>query len=506
MLSPVIIQGGMGVAVSSWQLARAVARTGQLGVVSGTALDAVFARRLQLGDPEGDLRRALDAFPFPAIAQRVRERYFIDGGKAPDAPFRAITLPGAEQTREYQELAVLANFVEVWLAKEGHGGAVGVNYLEKVQLPTLPSLYGALLAGVDYVLMGAGIPRAIPGALDRLAHGEPAKLPLDVADRERDELFVTRFDPREFVQAEPPQLNRPQFLAIVSSATLADVLMKKSNGRVDGFVVEGPTAGGHNAPPRGKPVFNERGEPVYGPRDMVDLESLRRLGVPFWLAGGWGTPAALQQALDEGAAGVQVGTLFALCDESGLRPELRRQALDLVQSGEAQIYTDPLASPTGFPFKLLQLPGSLTDPDVYGERRRRCDLGYLRRAYRREDGMLGWRCAAEDVEGFVRKGGDADECTGRQCLCNALLSNVGLAQQRADGSVEPPLVTCGDAVNAVKPLLVDGRTSYTAEDAIAYLLAGLESPDAAIGKSPTRRDASAEAALEPAAKPAVASR
>jgi len=42
---PVIIQGGMGVGVSSWWLAQAVARTGQLGVVSGTALDAVLARR-----------------------------------------------------------------------------------------------------------------------------------------------------------------------------------------------------------------------------------------------------------------------------------------------------------------------------------------------------------------------------------------------------------------------------------------------------------------------------
>jgi NAD(P)H-dependent flavin oxidoreductase YrpB (nitropropane dioxygenase family) len=41
---PVIIQGGMGVAVSSWRLARAVARTGQLGVVSGTALEIVIAR------------------------------------------------------------------------------------------------------------------------------------------------------------------------------------------------------------------------------------------------------------------------------------------------------------------------------------------------------------------------------------------------------------------------------------------------------------------------------
>ena len=44
---PRVIQGGMGIAVSSWRLASAVARAGQLGVVSGTALDLVLARRQQ---------------------------------------------------------------------------------------------------------------------------------------------------------------------------------------------------------------------------------------------------------------------------------------------------------------------------------------------------------------------------------------------------------------------------------------------------------------------------
>ena len=57
--SPAIIQGGMGVGVSSWRLARAVARTGQLGVVSGVALDTLLARRLQTGDDGGHVRHAL---------------------------------------------------------------------------------------------------------------------------------------------------------------------------------------------------------------------------------------------------------------------------------------------------------------------------------------------------------------------------------------------------------------------------------------------------------------
>ena len=63
MTNPIIIQGGMGVGVSGWRLARTVAETGQLGVVSGTALPLVLTRQLQLGDPGGHLARALAHFP-----------------------------------------------------------------------------------------------------------------------------------------------------------------------------------------------------------------------------------------------------------------------------------------------------------------------------------------------------------------------------------------------------------------------------------------------------------
>src|SRR5208283_1213849 len=174
-----IIQGGMGVAVSGWTLARAVSRLGQLGVVSGTGLAIILARNLQLGDLDGQLRHALNRFPIPAIATRVLEQYYIPGGKSPSAPFKPAPMPTLHPGAALVELTVVANFVEVFLAKEGHGGLVGINFLEKIQLPTLPSLYGAMLANVDYVLMGAGIPRAIPGALDRLAAGEPAQIKID---------------------------------------------------------------------------------------------------------------------------------------------------------------------------------------------------------------------------------------------------------------------------------------------------------------------------------------
>ena len=128
---------------------------------------------------------------------------------------------------------------------------VGINLLEKVQLPSLPALFGAMLAGVACVLMGAGIPRTIPGALDRLAAGEPAGLKINVENSLPGEEFVSTFDPQAFCGGTTPTLQRPKFFAVISSATLAITLARKSNGRVDGFIVEGDTAGGHNAPPRG---------------------------------------------------------------------------------------------------------------------------------------------------------------------------------------------------------------------------------------------------------------
>ena len=193
---PLIIQGGMGAGVSDWRLARAVSSAGQLGVVSGTGLDLILTRRLQQGDPGGRIAGALARFPVPAAARRILDTFLVPGGKAADAPFRGKPMLSATPGPLLEQLLVAAAFVEVALAREGHGGAVGINLLEKIQLPTLPTLYGALLAGVAFVLVGAGIPRAIPGILDRLARGEPVELRLDVHGAGAGEAFTTRFDPR----------------------------------------------------------------------------------------------------------------------------------------------------------------------------------------------------------------------------------------------------------------------------------------------------------------------
>jgi NAD(P)H-dependent flavin oxidoreductase YrpB (nitropropane dioxygenase family) len=468
---PAIIQGGMGVAVSGWQLARAVARTGQLGVVSGTALDLVLARRLQLGDPGGDIRRAMAAFPDPAVAERILAGYFVEGGIAEGAAFKAIPVFTAEPRRRSFDLAVMGGFVEVWLAKEGHDGIVGINFLEKIQLPTPPTLYGAMLAGVDVVLVGAGIPRDIPRLLDGLATHEPIELPLHVIAG--DGVALT-FDPRGVLPEPGAPLRRPMFLAIIASTALAISLARKTPG-VDGFVIEGPTAGGHNAPPRGAGELVD-GQPVYGPRDEVDLAKIRELELPFWLAGGQATPDRLRRAQEAGATGIQVGTVFAFCEDSGMAPELRARVLADVEAGRVTVFTDPLASPTGFPFKVVALGGTLSDEEVSQARERRCDLGYLREVYVAPDGRLGYRCPAEPIEDYVRKGGDLSNTEGRKCICNGLTATIGLGQRR-QGVKEPPIVTAGNDLEELGRLLGPDRHSYTASEIVNYLLGAQTSGD-----------------------------
>jgi len=457
----------MGIGVSGWTLARAVSMCGHLGVVAGTSLDVILIRKLQDGDIGGNIRRALKSFPFQDIAERILDKYFVEGGKPAEKPYKPVVMSTIEGPKKAQENIVAANFVEVFLAKENHDGMVGVNYLEKVKLTMLPAIYGALLAGVTYVIIGAGIPTEIPGALDNLAKHKPTSYPTRLLTKEGSKNIRLEFDPAELIQGKAmPDLERPQFLPIIASAVLGKRLLKTANGEINGFVIEGSTAGGHNAPPRGVMQLTDDGQPVYGDRDAVDLEKIKKLGLPFWVAGSYGSKEGLQNALDAGAAGIQVGTAFAFCKESGLADELRNAVINKSLSGDLDIFTSPKASPTGFPFKVAKLPGTLTDVSVYNNRKRVCDLGYLREAYEREDGSFGYLCSAEAVNAFVNKGGKQEETKGRMCICNALAANIGLAQRNSDGDVEPALITCGnDGVN-LKQFIKSGTNEYSAADVI----------------------------------------
>lgn len=171
----------------------------------------------------------------------------------------------------------------------------------------------------------------VPGILDNLAEHKACKLGIDVDDAP--EPVYTHFAPSAFwerahnTEVEKAPLKRPNFLPIVSSVTLAQAMLKRATGAgptrgIQGFVIELPTAGGHNAPPRGfrydaaakshKLSLNEKGEPIYGEKDEVDLVKFKSAtkGLPFWLAGFYARPEKLQEVLAVGGAGIQVNLLL----------------------------------------------------------------------------------------------------------------------------------------------------------------------------------------------------
>jgi NAD(P)H-dependent flavin oxidoreductase YrpB (nitropropane dioxygenase family) len=401
------------------------------------------------------------------MAERVLNKYFIDGGRASTKPYIPVPTISLKPNQAAIDIQVVGNFVEVFLAKENHDGVVGINFLEKVQMATPLAAYGAMLAGVDYVLMGAGIPAEIPSLLNHLSRHEKFSLGVDV--EEGTQKYFIDIDPQAISGGTLPPLKRPQFLAIVSAHVLASFLAKEESTRPDGFVIEGPTAGGHNTPPRSKEI-DANGEPVFGPRDEADLTKVAATGLPFWLAGGRSTPEQVAAAIAAGAVGVQVGTLFALSDDSGFTPKYREILRNGTADSSLYVKTDRLASPTGFPFKVAQIEETVSNNDVYNARPRLCDLGYLRTPYERTPGVVGYRCPSEPIDMYIKKGGKVEDTDGRMCLCNGLTVTIGIGQTRADGYVESPLVTLGSDLGGSKELCAKYPQGWTATQAISYLL------------------------------------
>ncbi len=156
-----------------------------------------------------------------------------------------------------------------------------------------------------------------------------------------------------------------------------------------------------------------------------------------------------------------------------MEPELKQRLLRQVLDEDAEVLTSPVVSPTGFPFKVAQVSETLSEQDVYDARPRICDMGFLRTIYKREDGSFGYRCPAEPVEDYMRKGGQAEDTVGRSCLCNNLGATAGFPQVRKDGFVEPPLITAGDDLVTAGQFVPAGKMTYTAKDVIDRLLSKL---------------------------------
>ena len=454
---PTIIQGGMGVNISNWVLAKKVSMLGEQGTISGTMLEWLLAHTLQSGDLDGNVRRVLARFPYQKIVDRVMKTYFVEGGLREDDKSHGVPMFNIDPGELLICLVVCANFVFVSLAKEGHNNPVSVNYLEKVAMPHIYALTGAMLAGADIVTMGAGIPHQIPKVMSQIQNSEVVTYDVPVEGTNIKNYTMT-FDIKKFFGGPLPEMKKPKFLPIISTNLLASVLIKKvGKENIYGFVVEEPTAGGHNAPPRNKKEYSEK--------DYVDYKALSELGLPCWIGGSYATPEKRKYAISVGAQGIQAGSIFALSEESGMRPDIRRSMRFLGFNGLLQVKTDMQISPTGYPFKVAQIPGTISEAGTYYSRKRICNRGGLVILYERSDNTIGRRCSAEPVEKYVAKGGDEADTVNSGCLCNGLFVTAGINPD----SHEPPVATIGDDVSFLKLLMNNPEDAYTAEDAINYL-------------------------------------
>lgn len=465
---PQILQGGMGVRISSPELAGTVAKHNGLGFVSGTAIDVVLARTLQEGDREATIRDILVSFPNQSVVKRALDEYYIDGGvnyANKGVKYKAVPMHAKDQHHIARDLTVLGAYTEVMLAKRyaGDSGYIGINLLTKIERPTVYALYGAMLAGVDYVEMGAGVPYEVPKVIKQLAQHKIVTYPYKVGKSNQKHELV--FDPAIYNAGHIP-IKLPRFLAVVAKEDLATHLATAEVPPY-GFVVENSTAGGHNAPPRGS-AKDEKGQPLYSEQDQANIATFVKLGMPFWLAGGYGGRMGLRTARQLGANGVQIGSVFALSQESGLRPDLKDAIVKAIFSDNLEILTDARVSPTGFPFKIANILGSIAHKSVYEARKRVCDIGHLQESITTVKGDIVQRCPAEPETSWARNGGLAFRLGGVACLCNGLLSTANFAQVR-NGVAEAPLVTLGD--NVIKEAREHGQPLTVARIMNSILLA-----------------------------------
>ncbi|MBI5641659.1 MAG: nitronate monooxygenase [Nitrospirae bacterium] len=354
-ISVPVIQGGMGVGVSLYPLARAVAREGGVGIVSSACLDRLVSKR------------------------------------------------NGKKVSTYE-----AAYEEVSLSKEA-GGYAGINIMVALVRDYEDSVKGAIDAGADVIISGAGLPLSLPSI----------QKPKDTA-----------------------------LVPIVSSARALELICKKWERlgyRPDAVVLEGPLAGGH----------------LGFKMDQIDLESnklenllppvkdmaIKYGNIPVIVAGGIYTHADIARFLKMGADGVQMGTRFLATEESSASSDYKSAVISAKE--EDIIVAHKPGSPCGLPFRVIKQSPMYVSA-LKRLRTPKCDKGYV--LLKDENGKFN-RCPAKESN---------ENCF---CICNGLLSSAGYNPDK-----EEPLFTVGtnacrvDKIIPVKTLMDElaGKVLVTA--------------------------------------------
>jgi nitronate monooxygenase len=262
------------------------------------------------------------------------------------------------------------------------GGFVGINIMMALVRDYSDSVKGALDAGADAIISGAGLPLGLPAI-------------------------------------QPPK--DTALVPIVSSARALDIICKKWEKlgyRPDAVVLEGPLAGGH-----------------LGFRiDQVDLDANRLENLlppvkdramkcgddPVIVAGGIYSHDDINKFMGMGADGVQMGTRFLATEESSAT-EAYKQAVIGAKEVDIVVAHRP-GSPCGLPFRVIK-QSPMYQSSLEARRTPKCDKGYV--LLKDAEGNFTICPAKEDNKNYF-------------CICNGLLSSSGYNSDK-----EEPLYTVG---------------------------------------------------------------
>lgn len=291
-LVPIMI-GGMGVDISTADLALEAARLGGVGHISDAMIKTVTDRRYKTKFVK---------------AKQAQYQYNVESADKSAVKFNLGDL--AEATRLH---------VQKTMERKQGSGQVFINCMEKLTMnapkETLSvRLNSALDAGIDGITLAAGLHL---GSF-ALMEGNP------------------RF--------------RDAKLGIIVSSLRALQLFLKKNSRLnrlpDYVVVEGPLAGGH----LGFGMDWAQYDLATIVAEILAYLKQEQLDIPVIPAGGIFTGSDAVRFMEMGASGVQVATRFTVSRECGLPDDVKQEYF---KANEDDIEVNEI-SPTGYPMRMIK--------------------------------------------------------------------------------------------------------------------------------------------------------
>ena len=298
-LVPIMI-GGMGVDISSADLAVEVARMGGVGHISDAMIKTVSDRRYKTKF----VKEKLALYKYN-VENEDKSSVKFDLGKLVEATHL---------------------HVEAAMSRKTGSGMIFINCMEKLTMnapkETLKvRMEAAMDAGIEGITLAAG-------------------------------LHLGSFALIE----DHPRFRDVQLGIIVSSVRALQLFLKKSmrTGRLpDYIVVEGPLAGGH----LGFGMDWAQYDLATIVAEVIQFLKNEHLDIPVIPAGGIFTGSDATAFLESGAAAVQVATRFTVSEECGL-PEKVKQ--EYFKASEDDIEVNQI-SPTGYPMRMIKSSPGIGD-------------------------------------------------------------------------------------------------------------------------------------------------